>query len=271
MAETTPYIQSLLEANPIREPVLRAVIQALRLPAASRGLDVGCGIGLQSMLLAEAVGAGGHVTGLDISPEMLVFGGELVAKAGLSERIAFREGDASRLPFAGQSFDWVWSADCIGYPSGDLAVSLRELTRVVKPGGSVILLAWSSQQVLPGRPLLEARLNAACSSYFPYLRDKAPDQHFLRGLHWFQETGLENVRGQTFVGEVQAPLTEAERKALASLFAMLWMVPASAEPLEDWREAQRLCRPDSPDCILDEPGYYAFFTYTVFRGRVPGW
>jgi len=50
------YIRRLLEANPLREPVLRSAIQALQLPPGSRGLDVGCGIGLQALLLADEVG-----------------------------------------------------------------------------------------------------------------------------------------------------------------------------------------------------------------------
>jgi demethylmenaquinone methyltransferase/2-methoxy-6-polyprenyl-1,4-benzoquinol methylase len=37
-----------------------------------------------------------------------------------------------------------------------------------------------------------------------------------------------------------------------------------------WAEYQRLCLPESPDFILDHPDYYAFFTYSTFRGRVVG-
>ena len=265
-----PYIQSLLDANPLREPVLRSIIQALKLPVGSCGLDVGCGIGLQELLLAEAVGPEGRVTGMDLLPELLEYGRSLVREAGLSGRIAFREGDMSRLPFDARTFDWVWSADCAGYPIGDLGALLPELMRVVKPGGSVILLAWSSQQVLPGHALLEARLNATCSSYAPFLNGKDPELHFLRALRWFEEAGLEAVEARTFVGDVRAPLTAGERNGLVSLFNMLWREPAPGAAAEDWAESQRLCRPESPDFILDRPGYYGFFTYTVCRGRVPG-
>ena len=37
---------------------------------------------------------------------------------------------------------------------------------------------------------------------------------------------------------------------------------------EDWSEYQRLCLPESPDFIVDHPDYYAFFTYTMFHGKV---
>src|SRR5215208_115289 len=193
MKETNTYIQRLLEANPLREPVLCAAIRALQLPAGSRGLDVGCGIGLQELLLAEAVGPEGHVTGMDILPEFLVFGEGLARQAGLAERITFREGDMNQLPFTDNSFDWAWSADCVGYPAGELVPLLRELMRVVKPGGSIMILAWSSQQVLPGYPVLEAQLNANCSSYLPFLKGKSPELHFPRALHRFCQAGLEEV------------------------------------------------------------------------------
>lgn len=269
MTDTNLYIQRLLEANPLRESVLRSAIQALQLPLGSHCLDVGCGIGLQTLLLADAVGSEGHVIGVDILPELLEFGKNLVGKAGLSERITFREGDMSRLPFAENTFDWVWSADCIGYPVGELTPLLKELGRVVKPGGSVIILAWSSQQVLPGYPLLESRLNATCSSYLPYLKGKNPELHFLRALRWFRKVGLEETKAQTFVGNVQAPLGMGERVALTSLFEMLWGQPQPEVSPEDWKEYQCLCKPGSADFILDIPDYYAFFTYSMFRGKVP--
>jgi len=174
-----------------------------------------------------------------------------------------------RLPFAEDTFDWVWSADCIGYPVGELSPILEELMRVVKSGGSIIILAWSSQQLLPGYPLLEARLNATCSSYIPFLKGQSPKSHFLRALHWYRKVGMEEVNARTFVGNVQAPLGMGERAALTSLFEMLWSEPASEASSEDWSEYLRLCKPESADFILDEPGYYAFFTYTMFRGKVP--
>ena len=84
-------IQVALEFNSLRESTFRAMIKALQLPEGSRGLDAGCGTGHQCLLLAEEVGPNGHVTGLDISSEMLDYGGEIVKEAGLSERVSFQE------------------------------------------------------------------------------------------------------------------------------------------------------------------------------------
>ena len=268
MSDANLIIQNLLEANPLREPALRSIIHALGLPQGSHGLDAGCGIGLQAFLLAEAIGPDGHVTGLDILPELLAYGEDLASKRGPSGQVTFRLGDVSCLPFEKHSFDWAWSADCIGYPAGKLAPLLGELIRVVKPGGSVILLGWSSQQLLPGYPLLEARLNATCSGYIPFLKEQSPEVNFMRALRVFQDAELEDLRAQTFVGDVCAPLQSGERTALTSLFQMLWGTPGPEAAAADVAEYKRLCTPGGTEFILDLPDYYAFFTYTVFSGRV---
>lgn len=269
MTDASICIQRAVEANPLREPLLRSVIQSLGLLRRSHGLDAGCGIGLQALLLAEAVGPDGHITGMDTIYELLAFGNDTVSRSGYSDCITFCEGDVGKFPFENDAFDWVWSADCIGYPLGELMPYLEELVCVLRPGGSVILLGWSSQQLLPGYPLLEARLNATCSGYVPYLRGQNPELNFLRATLWFRKVGLEKVKSQTFVGDVQAPLSRGERAALLSLFEMLWGQPQPEVSPQDWAEYQRLCEPGSSDFILDIPDYYAFFTYSMFRGRVP--
>jgi len=268
MSDSSLTIQRLLTTESLREPVTREVIRSLTLPAGSRGLDAGCGIGLQALRLAQETQPQGRVTGLDIDAEQLAWGGDRVRQAGLAARITLCQGDIGRLPFAGHSFDWAWSADCIGYPAGDLGALLGELKRVVRPGGSIILLGWSSQQLLPGYPFLEARLNATCSAYLPYLQDKSPESNFLRAIGQMRQAGLAEVRAQTFVGQVQAPLGDEQRAALASLFEMLWGRPQPGVSVQDWEAYRRLCEPASPDIILNAGGYYAFYTYTLFRGEV---
>jgi demethylmenaquinone methyltransferase/2-methoxy-6-polyprenyl-1,4-benzoquinol methylase len=123
--------------------------------------------------------------------------------------------------------------------------------------------------VLPGYPLLEARLSATGSSYLPYLKGKNPEQYFLRALHSFRDAGLEDVKAQTFVGSIQSPLATGERVALMSLFEMLWGQQQPEVSPDDWQAYQRLCKPESADFILDIQDYYAFFTYSMFRGHVP--
>jgi demethylmenaquinone methyltransferase/2-methoxy-6-polyprenyl-1,4-benzoquinol methylase len=97
---TDSYLQSLMATNPLQEPIFRRAIHALNLPPGSWGLDVGCGIGFQALLLAEAVGPAGHVTGVDLSLEFLDCARSIAEKAGISKQVSFQEGDMNNLPFA---------------------------------------------------------------------------------------------------------------------------------------------------------------------------
>lgn len=266
MSAIDDYMQKLIVTNPLREPLLRTIIRALQLPSGSHGLDAGCGIGLQTLLLAEAVKPAGHVTGLDIVPEFLVHAGNLAEQAGFSEYVSFQQGDVGRLPFDDDAFDWAWSADCVGYHPAEPLPLLRELARVVKPGGSVNILFWSSQQLLPGYPVLEARLNATAAGIAPFVKGKRPVLHPLCLLHWFREAELKNPVVRTFVGDVHAPLSAEIREAFMEFFPMRWGTAKRDLSQEDWTQYQRLCQPQSPDFILDCPEYYAFFTYSLFRG-----
>jgi ubiquinone/menaquinone biosynthesis C-methylase UbiE len=268
MPDTDYCIQMSYVSNSLREPVLRSAIQALQLPSGSRGLDAGCGIGLLTLLLAEAVGPAGHVTGLDLSPEFLAYAEKIVEQASLSEQISFREGDVNRLPFDDDTFDWAWSVDCVGYAPLEPLPLVKELARVVKPGGSVAILAWSSEKLLPGYPLLEARLNATSSGIAPFTKGKRPELHFLRALGWFRDAGLEEPTARTFAGDAYAPLADDLRRALIALLEMRWPGVESELAQEDRAEYRRLCLPESPDFILNHPDYYAFFTYSMFRGKV---
>jgi demethylmenaquinone methyltransferase/2-methoxy-6-polyprenyl-1,4-benzoquinol methylase len=261
------YEESQYLSN-LREPVVLSAIQALQLPPETRGLDVGCGIGSHTLLLAETVMPAGHVTGLDFSPEQLAYAREVAKESGLSKHVSFREGDMKDLPFDDDTYDWVWSMDCVGYAPVEPLPLIRELVRVVKPGGKVAVLAWSSQQLLPGYPALEARINATSAGIAPFVKAKRPEKHFLRALSWFRDAGLEALTAHTFVGAVHAPLSDDVRAELLSLFLMRWPGVQSELIPEDWAEFQRLCLPESPDFILDHPDYYALFTYSMFHGKV---
>ena len=266
--DTESYIQSLLVSNPLREATLRDMIKALQLPDGSQGLDAGCGIGLQCLLLVEEVGLSGHVTGLDVSAEMLERGREVVREAGLSERVSFQEGDVANLPFDNNIFDWVWSVDCVGYAPWEPLPLLKELARVVKPGGIVSIAAFSSENLLPGYPRLEARLGATSAGIAPFAHGKKPELHFLRALGWFHELGLKDPKAKAFAGSFCAPLNDEIRNALVALFDMRWPNVTPELSPDDLVEFQRLCLPDSPDFILNLPDYYAFFTYSMFWGKV---
>ena len=263
------YAHMLLISEPLRAPVIQQAIEALHLPAGSRGLDAGCGVGLQALRLAEAVGPQGHVTGLDASSEFLARAAALATQAGLAQRLTFRQGDWAALPYADATFDWAWSVDAAGYAPREPAREVRELARVIRPGGTLAIMLWSSQMLLPGYPSLEARLNATRSGIAPFADGLPPETHSLRALGWLHAAGLANVRAETFVRSVSAPLADDLREAIRVLFDMRWGEAQADLSEADWQAYQRLCRPESEDFILNRPDYYAFLTYSLFCGETP--
>jgi demethylmenaquinone methyltransferase/2-methoxy-6-polyprenyl-1,4-benzoquinol methylase len=273
------YAQRLAEIEPLRLPAIQAAIDSLDLAPGSRGLDVGCGIGLHTCLLAEEVGAAGHVTGLDRSPTFVYLAGQRAEEAGVGARTSFEVGDLTALEYADDTFDWLWCNDALwpgpaaagcpaGYPADEPLPVVRDFARVVRPGGTVALVYWSSQRLLPGYPALEARLSATSLTYAPFSEGMRPQQHCMRALGWLATAGLRERTARTFVAEVQAPLDAVQRRALDVTLEMFWGQAQDEVSAEDWTLFQRLRRPGSSDCLLDAPDYYAFLTYTVFAGKV---
>ena len=136
-----PAAKMLYSMEPLRRPIVQAIIASLHLLPGSRGLDAGCGIGLQAMQLAQAVGPQGHVTGLDFSAALLEIARELTGEAGLADRVSFQEGSWDQIPCEEKTFDWAWSMDAAGYAPQRPVTTVRELVRVIKPGAS---LSWGT-------------------------------------------------------------------------------------------------------------------------------
>ena len=268
MSNAEEYLRKLRLTMGMREGVIQRAIDWLEIPLGSRGLDAGCGEGSLTLMLAEMVGADGHITGVDIEPYFLSYAKEQAFGQNMSERVSFERSDIENLKFADGSFDWMWSVDCGCYNCGDHLKVLKEFARVVKPGGFVAAMFYSSQMLLPGYPELEARLNSTRGGMAPYRRGVNPDSHPFRLMKWFREAGMMEVKADTFVETVQAPLTEDMKEALKALIDMRWEGVESELGKGDWNLFQKLINPESAEYILDRPDYYGFFTYTVFKARV---
>jgi len=104
-----------------------------RLAAGERVLDLGSGAGTDSLVAAQMVGPAGRVTGIDMTPEMLVRARSAAATMGVAN-VEFVEGEAERLPFSDASFDVVISNGVIDLVPDKDAV-FAELYRVLTPGG----------------------------------------------------------------------------------------------------------------------------------------
>ncbi len=103
-------------------------------------LDLACGPGDPALALAQRVGASGRVTATDLSEGMLQLARQHADAAGLAN-ISFRLADAQALPFDDASFDVVTSRLGVMY-FVDVQMALREIARVLKPGGRTAFAVW---------------------------------------------------------------------------------------------------------------------------------
>jgi SAM-dependent methyltransferase len=121
-----------------RRSVLERVIDDLRLPARARILDAGCGSGRNMVEFARH----GTVTGIELSPTSV----ELARKREAGDVV---EGSVLDMPFDAGSFDLAASLDVIEHLQDDLQ-ALRELRRVVVPGGSLLVTVPAYQWLWSG-------------------------------------------------------------------------------------------------------------------------
>ncbi|MBS1675941.1 MAG: class I SAM-dependent methyltransferase [Actinobacteria bacterium] len=113
----------------------RAAVEAVRATPEDRVLDVACGTGLVGAALVERWGC--RVVGLDQSAAMMARArSRVAADPRLAGRVNFVAGEAESLPFADCEFDHLTFAYLLRYVE-DPAATLRELARVVRPGGRI--------------------------------------------------------------------------------------------------------------------------------------
>lgn len=110
--------------------------ERLRLDAGCRLLDVGCGVGAPAVRIARRTGA--EVTGISVSREQVARADALAQSADLRDRVSFQQANAMELPFEDASFDAVFALESMPHMP-DRAQVLRELRRVLRPGGRIVL------------------------------------------------------------------------------------------------------------------------------------
>lgn len=267
-----PHV-SLERMNRFQEPEARRIIGELGLPAGSRGLDVGCGVGLYALWLAEAVGQGGRVVAIEPESAKVEAARALVGGEAAGERLEFQPGDGTAIPLPDRSVDWVWCGDVLHHIV-DTEKALREFLRVVRPGGRIIVKESQvfSAMFLPGHPELERLIQLAeirrtldegAGRSFQERRQSTPAS--------LRAAGLASVAMRTYTLERRAPLAPADHGYIQhTVFSRNWgdRLRELLTP-EDWRERTRLCDEGSPANVLRSPDYYCLYPITVFSARRP--
>ena len=191
-----------------QDPRWRAFLVSRIPPEARRTLDVASGTAAVAIELARAVPER-TIVGIDQSPEMLAAGRGRIAAAGLAERIELREGRAESLPFADAEFDALTFTYLLRYVD-DVPATLRELARVVRPGGVIAMQEfglprgvwrppWEAyvRVGLPGAgAIIDPGWHEVGSFLGPSIRNfwkEWPEQKLLKAWH---DAGIDDVRGQ---------------------------------------------------------------------------
>lgn len=189
----------------------RETMKMMNVKKGSDALDVCCGTGDWTLNMADAVGNKGRAIGLDFSDNMLKVADMKKNETALSN-LRFDHGDAMALPYDTNSFDYV----TIGFGLRnvpDYLTVLKEMYRVVKPGGTVVCLE-TSQPTLPVytqlyffyfkriMPIL-GKLFAGSYDEYVWLNESTqnfPDKQTLVGL--FKQAGFREIKIKSFMGGI---------------------------------------------------------------------
>ncbi len=177
-------------------------------------LDIAGGTGDLTMKFSDLVGPSGKVVLADINESMLQVGRSRLTDRGYAGNIEYVQADAERLPFPDNTFNAVSIAFGLRNVT-DKDQALRDMTRVLKPGGKLMVLEFSK----PTNPLLSkaydaysftalplmGQLIAGDSESYKYLAESIrmhPDQDTLKGM--MEQAGLVNCRYYNMTGGIVA-------------------------------------------------------------------
>ncbi len=185
-------------------------VQAIGLRPGEKVLDIGAGTADLSILASARVGAEGSVTATDLNEPMLLIGKDKLNRRKKSQ-VACVRANAEQLPFPDRSFDAILTGFCLRNVS-DLDQALKEIYRILKPGGRMACLDFSKPSFPPFRmfydlysfkllPKIGTWVSKDQTGIYQYLPDsirKFPDQtSFQKRIEdiGFQKTAYQNLAG----------------------------------------------------------------------------
>ena len=165
-------------------------VRAAGLQPGERVLDLGSGAGFDVFLAAQAVGAGGHVYGVDFTPEMLARSRESAAQQGLGN-VTIVEGDIEAVPLPDASVDVVIS-NCVINLAPDKSRVFAEAARVLTAGGRFVVADMLATERLPESLVADPKSWGEC------IAGAIPREDYVAGL---QRAGFDEIEVRRLSGE----------------------------------------------------------------------
>jgi SAM-dependent methyltransferase len=234
-----------------------------------RVLDLACGDGFYTRRIAERLGPGGSVAGVDINRAYLSQASEEASRQSGEAKIDFVAASFDWLPFPDNTFDLVWCAQSL-YTLPDPVVAIGHMARVLRPGGLVAVLENDTlhQVCLPWPVALELPLRAAELRSF-LEGGWNPGKYYVgrRLPAVLAAAGLEPLRMTTHAFDRQAPLGKAEQGLLQSYLEKVVerVAPYLEVPLLE--ELRQLVDPGSPQHLLAQPHLTLTWLNVLALGR----
>ena len=266
------YDKQLSDFHRSFEHELQTIVNELPLSPNMHVLDLACGDGFYTRRIADRLGPGGAITGVDINRAYLFEAGEEASCQSGRTKIDFIAASFDRLPFRDGTFDLVWCAQSL-FTLPDPVAAIRHMVRVVRPGGIIAVLENDTlhEVCLPWPVYLELPLRAAELRFFLEESQNSSKYYVGRRLpKVLAEAGLEPLGLTTHAFDRQAPLGEAEK---ALLQGYLKTVVARVSPyleLELLQELHQLVDPGSPTNMLEQPQLTITWLNVLALGRKPG-
>jgi len=157
----TPSPVSVKVKHVSEHPVHEALLNEIMPLEGKRILDVGCGNGNTVLKIAKQVGTNGKAVGIDFSAEGIAKAKKKAIELELDNVTEFRVADAEKLPFEDNYFDAVIS-ECVVCLAPNKQTVLTEKTRVLKPGGKIVMHDVISKACMPKTVSTNSELYCSC-------------------------------------------------------------------------------------------------------------